>query len=78
MFALNIKDVPKLEEILKAPSETKICTACGHPKDIEAFGWRYCYTERLEICKYCRNRTAKVDRIKKRFKEFNKLTMMKW
>ena len=78
MFTLNLKDIPKLEELIQAPSETEICTQCGHPKDIEAFGWRYCYEQRLEICKYCRNQNAKRDNRLKKFKKFNAVTVMKW
>jgi len=79
MFELQLKNIPKLEELRNgAPSETKICTQCNHPKDIEAFGWRYCYEERLEICKYCRNANAKAARQLKQFVKFNAMTVMSW
>jgi len=75
MMQLNI---PVLKEVTHAPSETKICTGCKYPKDINAFGWRYCYEERLTVCKYCRNKQAKAANLLKRFKKFNALTVMKW
>ena len=78
MFSLKLSEIPSVADAFKAPSETKICTQCGHDKDINAFGWRYCYEQRLEICKYCRNANAKLANRIKKFKQFNKLTMMKW
>ena len=75
---LALKEIPSITDGVPESIETKICTSCGLAKDINAFGWRYCYIERLTACKYCRNRQAKLDATKKRFKSFNKLSVMKW
>ena len=79
MFELNLKHIPKLEEIIKVPSdETQYCTNCEIEHPIEDFGWRYCYEERLTSCKKSRNKQAKIDKKKKQFIKFNTPTMMSW
>ena len=75
---LNLQEIPKLEEQPLIPKEEQICTQCAKKKDVDDFGWRYCYVQRLEICKTCRNSNAKRATRVAKFARFNSVTMMKW